>query len=70
MGEIRPRHNRELLFLPRNKPQIFLNTKPNRISKHQVLIQLLSCHVWKDMGKSKSVEGNEPLHTAGGPTGY
>jgi len=23
-----------------------------------------------DMGKSKGVEGQESLHTAGGPTGY
>jgi len=39
---------------------------PNRISKYQVLTQLLSCHVWGDVGKSERDEGQESLHTAGG----
>jgi hypothetical protein len=43
---------------------------PNRISKFQVLTQLLSCHVWRDMGKSERVEGQESLHTVGGSADY
>jgi len=37
---------------------------PNRISKYRVLTQFLSCHVWRDMGKSERAEGQEILHTA------
>jgi len=43
---------------------------PNRISKYRVLTQLLSCKVWRDMGKSERAEGQESLHTAGGSAHY
>jgi hypothetical protein len=39
---------------------------PNRISKYSVLTQLLSFHVWRNMGKGERAEGQESLHTAGG----
>jgi len=43
---------------------------PNRISTYRVLAQLWSCHVWRDVGKSERVEGQESLHTAGGSATY
>jgi len=43
---------------------------PNRISKYRVFAQLWNGHVRSDIGKSERVEGQESLHTAGGPTGY
>ena len=36
-----------------------------RVSKHQVLPVFWSGHVWRDMGKSKRVEEQEPLYKVG-----
>jgi hypothetical protein len=66
-GEKRPNVTE---FLHRNKVTNFVNTIPNRISKHQVLAQLWSGHVQRDRGKSERFEGQESLHTAGGSTSY
>jgi hypothetical protein len=43
---------------------------PNRISKYQVVAQLGSCHVRRDMGKSERVGGQDSLHTTGGSSGF
>jgi hypothetical protein len=70
VAEKRPQRYRNSLISSPKKTIHFVNTTPNRISIYQVLAQLWSCHVSRDMDNSESAEGQEPLHIAGGPTDY
>ena len=50
------RNQKSLTSSPKLNHNRSVNTTPNRISKHQVLAQLWSCHVCSNMFKSERVE--------------